>query len=245
MNIDSIKPSLDKEILRYIWPSVWRCGIGVLLTNGTIQGSSLVYSVVGDVKQVASYLLSLRIMRTIAQFSQAPFYSKIPRLAALRAQGAVSEQVSQARKGMRWAYWAYVLPFVLLGAFGQKLLLLIESNATLVSQSLWCLLGFALLIERYCGMHAQLYTTTNHILWHITNGITGLLFLLFSCSFFPFVGVYAFPIAIILSHLSFYAWYITKHSYKACSISFRTFDLPVFIPPLLVVICYTMIMFFL
>src|SRR6202012_3480933 len=77
----------DAAVLRALWPATWRSGIGVLASHGIIQSSGLVYSQLAPAADLASYLLALRVVTMVSQISQAPFYSKLPRMAALQASG--------------------------------------------------------------------------------------------------------------------------------------------------------------
>ncbi|HHT9146717.1 MAG TPA: lipopolysaccharide biosynthesis protein [Candidatus Wunengus sp. YC61] len=221
----------DRLILQSVWPSAWRSGIGVLMTNGVVNASGLIYAQVGNVKDVASYLLGFRLIQTVVMFSLAPFYSKLPLMARLRAEGKIEEQVVIAKRGMRYAYWVYVAGFLGIGLFADPLLGIIKSNAKFVSPLLWSLMGIAFYVERFGAMHIQLYSTTNHIIWHRANGITGIIYLLLSFGLIRFIGVYSFPVALIVGHLAFYSWYSAKHSYALIGTNYFVFEKNVSIIP--------------
>ena len=93
-----------------------------------------------------------------------------------------------AKRGMILAHWVYVIGFIAVGVVGEELLVFIGSNADFPSHLLWILLGVGYFSERYGAMHLQLYSITNHIIWHKINGITG--FFIVFCTFFLFnIGV--------------------------------------------------------
>lgn len=119
------------------------------------------------------------------------------------------------------------------------LLELIGSNVEFPSSLIWCLLGLGIFFERYGAMHIQLYSTSNHIIWHIANGIGGIIMIIFSVVLFPLVDVLAFPIAILAGYLGFYSWYAAIHSYREFKLSFWSFEKNVMIVPLCVALIYS------
>lgn len=219
------KPAMDTEIFAAAWGPAWRAGMGAFMSFGLIQISGLIYAQSRDSAAVASYLLGLRLVQTMSQISQAPFYSKLPVLSRLWGQGKVSELVAYARRGMTLAYWAFVLPFIVLGLLGPSLLELLGSEIPFPSMLLWGLLGAAFLCERYGAMHLQLYSTTNHIVWHIANGVTGLIFIFVVTLTYAHLGVIALPIAMLAAYLSFYTWYCSRLSHRKFSLPWPWFDL--------------------
>lgn len=230
---------IDSDIFQSVWPSAWRSGIGIFMGFGLVQLSGVIYAQVSSAAEVASYLLALRLIQTINQFSQAPFYSKLPLLAILRSEGNLEKQISIAKRGMTLSYWTYTIGFITVGLFSNPLLNIIGSNAEFVSPLLWSLMGFAMFAGRYGGMHMQLYSTTNHIIWHIANGVSGCIYLVVALSLFNKIGVYAFPVGLLASYLGFQCWYSALHSYRAYGLTFWSFERSVMLIPLLVMLGYT------
>jgi hypothetical protein len=230
----------DKNIFEAVWQSAWRSGLGVLIYTGSIHASSLIYAQVGNLPNIASYLLALRILNNISLFSRAPFYSKIPFLSRLRAEGNLKKQISVAKTGMQLSHWIFVIIFCLVGIIATPLLNLIGSNAKFVSPFLWSLMGLAFLLERFGAMHIQLYSITNHIIWHIANGISGIIYLSLSLFLLNYIDVYAFPIAMIVAQLGFYTWYSAKYSYRAFNLKFWEFERKTVLFPLLLMIIFIM-----
>ncbi|NJK51869.1 MAG: hypothetical protein HC936_01990 [Leptolyngbyaceae cyanobacterium SU_3_3] len=230
--------SLEPEIFQVAWSSAWRSGLGAFMSYGLVQISGLIYAQVAATSGVAAYLLALRLIQVVSQFSQAPFYSKLPTLARLRSEGKVAQQVVVAKRGMELSYWSYVIGFIAIGLLANPLLKLIGSNAEFVSPLLWGVMGLSMFAERYGAMHIQLYSTTNHIIWHIANGISGLIYLCIILLLFQKISVYAFPVASLLSYVGFYCWYVARHTYKVFDINFWNFDLKPISIPLFIVIIY-------
>lgn len=235
-----VKEPFNKIVYDAVWPSAWRSGLGVLMCYGLIHASGIIYAQLGNPASVAAYLLGLRLISTVTQFSQAPFYSKLPLFARLYAESRREELVCLAQRGMAFAYWSYVASFVALGLAGPHLLKLIGSNAQFPDQLLWSLLGIGFFIERYGAMHIQLYSTTNHIIWHIANGITGIVFIVSSLLTYNLIDIYAFPVSIIVGYLGFYFWYASIHSYRAFNLNFRKFEMRSSVMPMCIIILYSL-----
>lgn len=232
---------VDFDLVKIVWSKAWRSSLGQFMSYGVVQSSGLLYAQLGSTSSVASYLLALRIIDTIKGFSQAPFYSKLPLMARLRAEGNNHELINVAGNGMRLALFSFVIPFIFVGIFIESLLSFIGSNAQFISTDIWILLGFGYLLERYGGMHIQLYSTTNHIIWHIANGISGSIYLIVSFILLDSFGLYAFPIGIIAGFLLFYIWYALHYSYKLIDQNFWKFESRISFVPITLFIIYSLL----
>ncbi|HET7459864.1 MAG TPA: hypothetical protein VFJ82_01400 [Longimicrobium sp.] len=226
----------DPAVLRAVWPSAWRSGLGMLLAQAPVQFTGVFYAQVGAPAGVATYLLALRLLTALRGFSMAPFYSKLPLFSRLRAEGRLAEQIAGAQKGMRLSHWTYALVFVAVGACGTPLLHAIGSHAEFPDPLMWSLLGTAMFAERLGAMHLQLYSTTNHITWHIVNGVTSAVFVVLSAALYLPLGVYAFPVAYLVSYAGYYARESVAQSHRALAVRFWSFEKSVFVAPAAVVL---------
>ena len=129
-----------------------------------------------------------------------------------------------AQRSMRLSHWAYVLGFGCMAFLVEPILRQIGSNASFPSPLLWTLLGLAFFAERFGAMHIQLYSTTNHIVWHVANGVCGVIYLAVSFGLLNVIGVYAFPVGIIAGYYGFYSWYAAKHSYREFGLNPMTYE---------------------
>jgi hypothetical protein len=239
----SLFSPVDRIVFAAVWPSAWRSGIGVLMSFGIIQLSGIAYTQIVSTDEAAKYLFALRVIQIISQFSQAPFYSKLPELAKLRSQGLVTEQLVVAKKGMRLAHWTFVVGFLGVLLVVQPILSFIGSKTQFVSMNMWILMGAGYLAERVGAMHIQLYSTTNHIIWHIANGLTGLAMLVLSVVLYGWLGAVALPLAMLVSYLCIYtpmAFYYSSRAFKFNSVEF---ELSVSVAPVLLVFFSVLIIY--
>ena len=101
---------------------------------------------------------------------------------------------------------------------------------------LWLGLGVALLLERYGAMHLQLYSTTNHIVWHTASFGYALIYLGAAGLLYRSLGVYAFPAAMVLGYGGWYGWFCARHSYAEFKLRFWSFERALFIPAIATVV---------
>ena len=218
-------------------------GVGISFSRGAIYGSGLIYAQVAEAAAVSTYLLAFRAIQIVSELAQAPFSSKIPVLARLRSEGRFADQLTVARRAMQLTYWIYAAGFVTIGLAGPAIFDAIGSNVAFADPRLWALLGLGFFVERFGAMHIQLYTTTNHIIWHIATGVTGMIYLAISLALLRPLGVYAFPIGILVGYLGFYSWYSAGHVYRIFDIGFFRFERSVVLPPAVVVVLYASLAF--
>ena len=214
----------DIPFLKKLFKLAWKNGTSAILSTGLANFTGIIYAQLGSTASVNSYLLSLRVLSLLRDFAKAPFYSKIPLLAKLRAENNLQRMIAISKKNMTISNVIFLIGSILIGTFSYKILEIIGSNAQFVEYDLWLLLSIAYFIHRYGGMHMQLYLTTNHIIAHIVDTVSGLLFIIFALLLFKTFELYAFPMAMIGSYLGFYAWVSAKYSLKSIRQSFWKFD---------------------
>lgn len=239
-------PGIDKELFRSTFPVAWKSWIGVLMSYGVFQASGIVVAQIGNTAAVSSYLFSLKILDIIKNFSNAPFYSKIPLYNRLFIEGNRIGLLARIKNGMRFTLMTFVVTSLFVGLAGQPLLKIIGSNVTLVSPWIWTAMVFAYFFERYGALHLQLYSISNDIVWHIANGISGIIFIGLSFVFAALLnwGIISFPLALIVSSLSFFSWYSARKSYKYFDLSFISFEYKTSFFPLLILLAYLVINIF-
>jgi hypothetical protein len=164
----------DSLVQRIAWRNAWRSGLGIIGSKLSQQSLGFIYAQFGSSASVATFLIAMRLIEAVENFSMAPFYSRLPQLNKLRARSQHYQLEDLAAKRMRYAHWVYLLGFIAATAVGPLLLSHTGSDITFPQQMLWYTLGLAFMLQRFGGMHLQLYSTTNHIIWHwvsLTQGI--------------------------------------------------------------------------
>lgn len=229
---------INKEVYAGIFPSAWRTWLAQFMSYGLIQISGIYYAQIGSTQSTATYLFSLKIIDQIKQFSNAPFYSRIPSMAKLFAENNLKQVIKNAQKGMLLSHLTFTLTFSIIGAFMPFFLKIIGSNVNFADKYLWLSLGLAYWLERYGAMHFQMYGLTNHIVAHIGNGITGIIYLIFCLLLVKSLGVIGFPVSYIIGCLLFYTWFGAWHSYRYFNLNFIKYEFDTTFPALLLWLGY-------
>jgi len=237
----SVKQPFNKELFRKIWQPAWRSGISGFMSAGLTNITGVIYAQFGSAESVAAYLLAFRIINQVRDVSMAPFYSKLPLLAMLRVKNDLTTLVKVVKRGMLLSHAVYVAGFILVGALSGVLLKAIHSEVHFVSQGLWLLLGIAYFVHRYGAMHIQVYLSTNHIISHIADGVSGTLYVISTLILMHYVGLYAVPIGMLVGYLGFYAWYAAKYSYRSMNVSFWWFEKQTSLFPVLAMVVYSVV----
>jgi hypothetical protein len=228
----------DAEIHEAIWPSAVRSGIGIAMSRGVLLSSGLVLAQVAEAALLAAYLMASRILQVVIDLANAPFYSKLPVLARLQAEGRASELEQTASRGMRLAYWTFVAGAVTLGVAAPFTFAALGGSVGWVPPLLGCAMTLSYLVERFGAMHIQLYSTTNHIVWHIANGVSGSLYLIISLALLGPLGVYAFPVGLFIAYTGFYSWYGPLKVKQTFSLDFWRLQRTTVMVPGLILIAY-------
>ena len=228
----------DRKLFKQIWVPAWRSGISGLMSVGLTNLTGLIYAQVGNTPSVAAYLLALRIINQIKEVSMAPFYSKLPLFAMYRIKNDLTNLRKAIMRGMGLSHFVFVLGVIFVGLFSDYLLGLIGSDLKFVDQKMWVLISFAFFVHRFGAMHIQAYMSTNHIISHIADGVSGILYIVSCLLLVNYIGIYAVPIAMLIGYLGFYAWYAAKYSYRSLNIGFYDFEKKVLLTPTILFLLY-------
>jgi hypothetical protein len=226
----------NSTLFRSILSKSWKSGVGVFFSTGIFQFSGLLYANIGKADYVSIYLFSIRILTLISQIAQAPYYSKIPLMNAYFSKGELVKLLKLSKERISLSMWIFFIIALVLQYFGEFLFTLIGSNISFPPKFYWSVFILAFAFERLGAMHIQLYTVTNNIIWHISNGIAGVLFILSSLVFNNLYGIIAFPMAYLFSNALFFTPFNIYYSSKAFNINIFKFERYASLPILLLLI---------
>jgi hypothetical protein len=220
------------RIVRYAWSAAWRSGLGIVAGFGTIQITGILYTQVLPPIEAASILLALRIAHVINLLAQPPFYSAIPQLAATWASGDIRSFLEVAKRGMRYSLLILVAAYAFAAFTLPAILSLVGSRTPFLSRGAWLLLAAGYFLERYGAMHLQLYTVNGRVIWHIANGVTGIIFVTANLALYRRFGSTALPLALLIANAAFYSWYCVAQSHRILAVRFVEFEMRIVGPAL-------------
>lgn len=155
--------SFDREVFGWAWEPTWRGMILYVADLGTVQIGMILFASVGSVSEVASYLFTVQILRSIVGPCNAPLYSCMPLLGRLLASGD-----SVQLRGMyfkRIYISQFLLSSVLIGLFifGNELLVIIGASVELLPREYLLLMLGGVLHQWFINYTGSITTLGNYI----------------------------------------------------------------------------------
>ena len=191
--------------------------------SGIFRLTGLLYAQWESAQTMASFLLTVKLMTVIVDFSKAPFYSKIPRMAK-NAASNWALILAMAQRGFFLSSLIFVAAVIFFGLSAEWMLGLISSNTSLCSTKFWAVLGMAYFVERYAAMHLNLYTISNHIIWHRVYLVSGTLYLGLLLLLYSPLRLFAFPVSMLIAELCYSSWCSARHSLRLFDVGFLEFE---------------------
>lgn len=225
----------EPVVFGVVWTSAWKTGLTSILTYGLIQSTGVIQAQTGTPAATATYNFMLRVVTVITQVVQAPFLTKMPELARLRALGDLVRQRALIRRGMLLTHWSIALVVIAGALLMPPGLRWIGSRSVEFDPILWALFAVNLFFERHGGMLHQIRNLTNQPMEHI--GMLGYfacmvtLMLLLHTAF----GMYAFPLSMLGTQLLFGIWFNSAIAYSVLEQRVWQFEKTLSFPPFLVV----------
>jgi hypothetical protein len=227
------RATADRTTFAVVWGSAWKSGLTNVLTYGLVQATGIVQAQIANPAAVATYNLHLRLATVLGQIVQAPFVTKLPELARLRAVGDLAGQVKLLRRGMRLTLWMVVLTTAGVAAVMTTLLELVGIHSVQFNLLLWSLFSLNMLLDRHGGMLHQIRNLTNAPMEHYATAGYATLSLLLMVGFIHYgLEYYSFPLAWLGTQVLFAEWYAARVAYRVIGCRFLGFERSVLLPPL-------------
>ena len=215
-----------RVLLPVVWRGAWRSGVGSICTAGVGQCASLLVAGLAGTSEAAAYLIGWRLLGIVSQFSQVPFYSRLPEFGMLAAAGKNEALLARAGRSMAVALGLFVLCALTMGYVGGLLLEVLRAGVAWPSQGLWMIMVVAVFIERYGAMHLQLDTLGHAVRWHVTAGGYAIISVSVMFGLADGIGAWAVPLGMMAGHVCFYCPYAVCLSKRRYSWTWRQFDWP-------------------
>ncbi|MDH5987950.1 hypothetical protein L8R81_23645, partial [Vibrio splendidus] len=159
-----------------------KSAISLIATIGMIQIMTLYYSQLETVDNSSLILYSMMLIRQFSNFSQVPFFTKIPLLSKLYATGDVELLKVKSLTYISLSVGFLCFIGVSVGLWNDYFSIGSEWHLPILSTKYWLLLVIAFMLERLVAMLQHYLSIKNVIIWHIT----GPLFSFFSLTIFCF-----------------------------------------------------------
>ena len=123
---------------------------------------------------------------------------------------------------MRDALLVFLTGAAIIGFGADFILKVIHSNVGFIAPQMWSFMVLIWFLERHHAMHAQIYSTTNHIPFYIPICISGILNLALSILLVEKHGILAFLWAHFISNAMINNWWNVKISLQSIGVRFFT-----------------------
>ncbi|WP_100613700.1 O-unit flippase-like protein [Confluentibacter citreus] len=197
-----------ENLFKIIWYNSKKIGIVTIGVFMISQSSVIIAGIYLPLAEVAVLGLTLQIFGVLQNISRVSFNTHIPQFNSLRMSENFPQLKLDFKKSMIFGWIVYSIGLLILLFLGKYILGVIGSNTDLPSRLLLLLFGFVFLMEITHGNCATFLTTKNTIPFVKPTIITGILNIIFIILFLNFseLGLYSFPVSLILVQLMYNAW---------------------------------------
>ena len=214
----------DGALFSAVFKPSWRSGVGTIASFGGAKLCIILFTRTLNADEAATILLAVQLLDLLVAFSMVPFYVRLPQFAVLQFQGARETLIAEAQRAMFLSHLCFIVPGIVIGVTASPLLNAIGSTIQFVDIEAWSLLLLGYWFTRYGAMHIQLYSTTNHIIWHYANGLSTAVLLAVFAATVGQLGIYAFCLANIIAYGFVYSPIAARYSLRHLNIGFWQFE---------------------
>lgn len=223
----------DKNVFILVWESAWKSGSTNILAIIVRHSSSVFVAQYFPPIQAGSYLFTKRLFDVLERFTMVSFQSRLPNIASLRGRGDLVRLLPFLKQTQYLAYAVFLLGYFVLLFFGEKIILLINSNVEIGAFPLLCLFSFATLMSRWGSMSLSLSTQSNHVVEHLSAIVYFVVFFVSLFLTYNIYGVNAFPLSQLIAMI-FNIPVIMKTVYGTISTSFFEYEKSTLFPAVLI-----------
>ncbi len=162
-NLLQLKDSDGSQVMGVAWKSAKRAGIGHVLKFGTSYSLPLIYAQFASAAQLASYLVTYKLLQTLMQFAQAPFFAWLPSIQRLYSQGKLDQMMKQVVSSGGLSALVVTSGVILVVFWGDSAIELLDSDVGLMDSLIIFLLAIALYGEMVATQGLQLYSVSGHV----------------------------------------------------------------------------------
>lgn len=234
---------LKKEVFhKHVLSPSYRSGAGNFLSYGV---NYLTFFVLIDFlsdDDLAIFLLTSKVASTISEFSRAPFYANLPAFARKFPLIAREELPSLVQNSINRSILLATAGLIIVSLLGEISLKILDGKIDNFNHYLWFLWSLNLLCERTGAMHFQMHSISNNVTWHKANLVYGILFVLITVSSIDFLGLFAIPVAMLISNVCYYTPCALNTTHKFYSYKFYNFNAVALICLSLIAVCNVIIL---
>jgi O-antigen/teichoic acid export membrane protein len=161
-------------VFKEMWKPTWQFGLMQYGGYASSQANSVIISQVGEINLINAYIITIKLINILKQFSQIPFNVEIPDYYRLFSTRRIDVLKSKVVNKIIYSFIIFsVLSFIFI-FFGENLISLIkEGEGFLLNKYLLFILVISALFEMHHSFHANLYIASNKVPFLIPSIYTG------------------------------------------------------------------------
>ena len=134
----------DKKIISVVWDSAWKNGFTSVVSGGMKHLSSLLIAQWFLPAVSASFLLTKKLFDILEKFTVLSFTARLPNVSFLKAQKKLEQLNLILKQTIRLCFGVFILGYTIMIVFGERILVLFESNVSMGGMLLIILFSFLL-----------------------------------------------------------------------------------------------------
>ena len=191
----------DKKIISVVWDSAWKNGFTSVVSGGMKHLSSLLIAQWFLPAVSASFLLTKKFFDILEKFTVLSFSARLPNVSFLKAQKKLDQLNLILKQTIRLCFGVFILGYTTMIVFGERILVLFESNVSMGGMLLIILFSFSTFFSRWSGIMLSVSNQSNKIIEHKNAFVVFLVFFTVLVLSKDKLGLLAFPFAHIIALL--------------------------------------------
>jgi O-antigen/teichoic acid export membrane protein len=211
------------DLIRTLWPTAWRSGLVSLGAFFVVSANTLICSAFLDLKQTASYGLSITLITTLSSVSSTFAQIKLPLINQFRAIAQTDSILEIWIQRTRITLFCYFLGALCILLFANQALQMIGSATALLSAPQ---LAFALLIfglDMHHSLYGALVISENENPFVLPSLITGIAIALSSLFLTPWIGIWGLLLSQGLTEAAFNNWWMVHRGIRSLGIPWQKY----------------------
>ena len=204
----------DWRMMRALWPTSWRTGLGALGGYLTLSSGPILCSAFVDLKTTASFGLTMQLLTKLVTASALWIRVKIPLLNRFRAKGQMVKLAETFAGRVRLSLAMYIVGALGIILVGEPLMQLIDAQTPLLPVGMLAALLVARLLQLHQVHYALLILTENQNPFWGRLFITGVLVLLTSMFLLPVLHLWGILLPMLLIPAAYSHWSIVLRGVK-------------------------------
>lgn len=200
--------NFSKGIFKEMWKPTWQFGLMQYGGYASSQANSIIISQVGEITLVNAYIITIKLINILKQFSQIPFNVELPDFYRLFCARRIDVLKSKVANRIIYSFIIFsVLSFIFILVGEDVISLMKEGEGLLLKKYLILILVISAIFEMHHSFHANLYLASNKVPFLIPSIYTGCMLFIIGDLVIIEYGLFGIIISQVAIQASVNNWY--------------------------------------